>query len=100
MKLYSTAGQSPDVDLQEAFFRGLPPDNGLYMPDSIPTLPKEFIDNLDQKSIQEIAFAVCKNFLGNDLTDAEISSALACSILALAISTFASARSVSVVAIT
>jgi len=80
MKLYSTAGQSPDVDLQEAIFRGLPPDNGLYMPESIPVLPQEFIDNLDQKSIQEIAFAVCKNLLGNDLTDAEISSIISKSI--------------------
>jgi len=80
MKLYSTAGQSPNVDLHEAIFRGLPPDNGLYMPESIPVLPKEFIDNLDQKSIQEIAFAVCKNLLGDDLTDAELTAIISKSI--------------------
>ncbi|MEY4384228.1 MAG: Threonine synthase [Bacteroidota bacterium] len=72
MKLYSTAGQSPDVDLEEAIFRGLPPDNGLYMPTEIKRLPEAFLADLENKSIQEIAFAVCKNLLGDDLTDSEI----------------------------
>ena len=36
MILYSTNHQSPDVHLEEAVFRGLPPDNGLYMPHVIP----------------------------------------------------------------
>lgn len=72
MKLYSTAGQSPDVDLEEAIFRGLPPDNGLYMPCEIKRLPEAFLADLSNKSIQEIAVAVCKNLLQDELTDAEI----------------------------
>jgi threonine synthase len=72
MKLYSTAGQSQEVGLEEAIFRGLPPDNGLYMPISINRLPEEFLADLENKSIQEIAFAVCNNLLGDELTDAEI----------------------------
>lgn len=74
MKLYSTAGQSPEVGLEEAIFRGLPPDNGLYMPNEIKRLPEAFLADLENKSIQEIAFAVCKNLLGADLTDQEIQS--------------------------
>lgn len=74
MKLYSTAGQSPNVSVEEAIFKGLPPDNGLYMPESISRLPQAFLDSLETKSIQEIAFAVCKNLLGDDLSDAEIHS--------------------------
>ena len=46
MRLYSTKNPSSFVDLKEAVFRGLPPDNGLYMPETIPTLPKYFIKNL------------------------------------------------------
>ena len=47
MQLYSTKHQSADVDLKEAVLKGLPPDNGLYMPTEIPLLPQTFWDNLD-----------------------------------------------------
>jgi threonine synthase len=72
MKLYSTQHESADVDLQEAIFRGLPPDNGLYMPYEIPVMSASFFESIHTLSLPQIAKAVCKNLLGNDLTDAEI----------------------------
>ena len=72
MKLYSTQHESADVDLQEAIFRGLPPDNGLYMPYEIPAMPVSFFESIHTLSLPQIAKAVCKNLLGDDLTDAEI----------------------------
>ncbi|MDU0808702.1 threonine synthase [Aquirufa regiilacus] len=72
MKLYSTQHESADVDLQEAIFRGLPPDNGLYMPYEIPSMPASFFESIHTLSLPEIAKAVCKNLLGDDLTDSEI----------------------------
>ena len=72
MKLYSTKHESADVDLQEAIFRGLPPDNGLYMPYEIPVMPASFFETIHTLSLPEIAKAVCQNLLGDDLTDAEI----------------------------
>lgn len=72
MKLYSTQHESADVDLEEAIFRGLPPDNGLYMPYEIPVLPASFFASIHTLSLPDIAKAVCKNLLGDDLTDAEI----------------------------
>jgi threonine synthase len=72
MKLYSTQHESADVDLQEAIFRGLPPDNGLYMPYEIPVMPATFFESIHTLSLPQIAKAVCKNLLGADLTDAEI----------------------------
>jgi threonine synthase len=72
MKLYSTQHESADVDLEEAIFRGLPPDNGLYMPYEFPVLPSSFFESIHTLSLPEIAKAVCKNLLGDDLTDAEI----------------------------
>ena len=72
MKLYSTQHESADVDLEEAIFRGLPPDNGLYMPYEFPVLPSSFFESIHTRSLPEIAKAVCKNLLGDDLTDAEI----------------------------
>lgn len=72
MQFFSTNRQSPDVSLQEAVFRGLPPDNGLYMPERIPTLPAEFFLQLDQLSLQEIAFEVSKALLGGDVPEADL----------------------------
>ncbi len=72
MKLYSTQHQSPDVSLEEAIFRGLPPDNGLYMPLSIEKMDPSFFESIQEKSFQEIAEAVCQHLLGSDLTKEEI----------------------------
>jgi threonine synthase len=67
MLLYSTKHESPDVSLEEAVFRGLPPDNGLYMPHEIPTLPASFFENIDKLTINEIALEVCKALLEDDI---------------------------------
>lgn len=60
MKLYSTNNKKKLASLSEAVLKGLPDDNGLFMPEYIPKLPKEFIDNLKNYSFQEIAFTICK----------------------------------------
>ncbi len=60
MQLYSTNDKSHIVSLEEAVFRGLPPDNGLYLPTEIPSLPSSFIENLNKYSMQQIAIEVCK----------------------------------------
>ena len=67
MKLYSTNHQSPDVDLAEAVFRGLPPDNGLYMPTEFTPLSLSFWDNVQNLSLQEIAFEVSNALIGADV---------------------------------
>lgn len=72
MKFYSTNNPSIKVDLEQAVTQGLAPDNGLYMPESIPALPKEFFDTLEQKSFQEIAFAVARNIIGDDVPESEL----------------------------
>jgi threonine synthase len=72
MQLYSTKKIAPDVSLKEAVLRGLPPDNGLYMPYNIPLLPTSFWNNLDTMSYNEMAFEVIKNLLGNYISDSDI----------------------------
>lgn len=72
MKLYSTNRQSPDVDLKEAVFKGLPDDNGLYMPYEIPKLDKSFFENIDKLSFQEIAFQVTKTLVGQDIPEKDL----------------------------
>ena len=60
MRLYSTKNKNAFVDLKEAVLKGLPDDNGLFMPEHFPKLPQSFIDNLEKYSFQEIAYEVSK----------------------------------------
>ena len=61
MRLYSTNNKSKFVSLKEAVMKGLPEDNGLFMPEHIPSLPKAFIENLSNYSFKEIGFEICKH---------------------------------------
>ena len=40
---------------------------GLYMPEKIKQLPKDFFDNIDKMSFQEIAYTVADAFFGEDV---------------------------------
>ncbi len=75
MRYYSTNQQAPWATLEEAVVKGLAPDKGLYMPETIKTLPAEFYDNIDKMSFQEIAYTVADAFFGEDV-DAESLKAL------------------------
>lgn len=63
MQLYSTNDQNLRVSFRDAVFNSLPKDNGLYMPVEIPQLPADFIANLDQYPLPEIAFRVADTLL-------------------------------------
>jgi len=67
MKYYSTNGNAPIADLHKAVVKGLAEDRGLYMPEKIKQLPKEFFDNIDKMSFQEIAYTVADAFFGEDV---------------------------------
>nr|QJR98079.1 threonine synthase [uncultured Prevotella sp.] len=67
MKYYSTNHTAPLASLEEAVVKGLAGDRGLYMPENIKALPKEFFDNIDKMSFQEIAYAVADAFFGEDV---------------------------------
>lgn len=72
MQLYSTNNPSLKVELKEAVMQSLAKDKGLYMPEVIPVLDKEFIDHLENYSFQEIAFIVSKNLIGNYIPDTDL----------------------------
>lgn len=67
MKYYSTNKNAPEVSLQEAVVKGLAPDNGLYMPETIKELPQSFFENIGNMSFQEIAYTVADAFFGEDI---------------------------------
>lgn len=67
MKYYSTNGMAPVATLEKAVVKGLAEDRGLYMPQYIKQLPKEFFDNIANLSFQEIAYTVADAFFGEDV---------------------------------
>ncbi len=69
MIYYSTNKKSAEVDFRTAVLKGLPEDNGLYMPKQIPELPIEFISSLPNLTLPEISFRVANAFLSEDLSN-------------------------------
>lgn len=67
MKYYSINKQSPVVNFREATVYGQAPDKGLYFPESIPALAKDFINNIENYSDEEIAFSVISPYIGDEI---------------------------------
>ena len=67
MNYYSTNGQATNASLEEAVVKGLASDKGLFMPDTIKSLPYEFFENIDKLTFQEIACKVADAFFGEDI---------------------------------
>jgi threonine synthase len=72
MKLYSTKNRDNIASLKEAVLRGLPADNGLYMPVEVPIIEEEFFKNLQNYSFQEIAYRVSKTLLSGAIPDSDL----------------------------
>lgn len=67
MKYYSTNKQAADATLEEAVVKGLAADKGLYMPYEIKPLPSSFYNEIENLSLQEIAYRVADAFFGEDV---------------------------------
>ena len=55
------------ADLHKAVVKGLAEDRGLYMPERIEQLPKEFFQHIQDMSFQDIAYNVASAFFGEDV---------------------------------
>lgn len=72
MHYYSTQKQAPPVSLQEAVVKGLAPDRGLYMPETIDPLSSSFYDGITGMSLTTIARNVARAFFGEDIPQKEL----------------------------
>lgn len=72
MKLYSTNNKNLRVSFQEAVFNSMPQDKGLYMPVEIPRLPQSFIANIENYTLQEIAFTIASALLKDEIPEADL----------------------------
>lgn len=71
----STRNGSERVTASQAILKGLAPDGGLYMPETIPSLDID-MDVLTKMNYQEIAYEVMKLFL-TDFTEEELKACIA-----------------------
>ncbi len=67
MKYYSLNHNAPKVSFEEAVIRGLASDKGLYFPESISPLSKDFFENIENLSNSEIAFEAIQQFVGGEI---------------------------------
>jgi len=72
MQYYSTNNRDLKVSLKEAVFRGLAPDKGLFMPEKFVCLDQNFVTNLPDYSVEEIAYTVSDAFFGDDVEKDEL----------------------------
>lgn len=72
MKFFSLHNQSPKVNFEEAVVQGIAPDKGLYFPEKINPLAKEFFENIEQYTNHEIAYQLIKQFVGDEINDTDL----------------------------
>jgi len=74
MQYYSTKHQVPPVNFAEAVLKGLPDDNGLFMPTAIPTAHEVVAKYTaqPQHTFSELAYDIAVKFLSPTFTDQEI----------------------------
>lgn len=77
MRYYSTQKQSSTVSLKEAVVKGLAPDRGLYMPETIGQLPPSFYKEITGMNLTTIAQTVARKFFGEDIPQEELDGIVA-----------------------
>ena len=77
MKYYSLNNQTPKVNFQKAVIQGLAPDRGLYFPESLTPISKDFFDKIENFSNEEIGFTVMNQFVGDEITEQNLRKIIA-----------------------
>jgi threonine synthase len=74
LSFLSTNGQSPAVNLREAFLAGQAPDRGLYLPEKFPRLAPAEIAAFAGMPYHEIAFRVLSQYTGGIIPDPDLAA--------------------------
>ncbi len=72
MQYYSTNKHSPKVDFKEATIKGQAPDKGLYFPEKISPLSRDFLLNFRKWSNEAIAFHMIQPYVGNSIPSVKL----------------------------
>ena len=77
MNYYSLHHKSPISTFKNAVVQGLAKDRGIYFPDKITQLSKDFIDNISDYTNHEIAYEVIKQFVGDEIPTEKLKEIIA-----------------------
>lgn len=69
MRYYSLNNNQLTASFKQAVIKGIADDKGLYFPEEIPQLPKDFIDNIEYFSNDEIAYECIRPFIGDAIPE-------------------------------
>ncbi len=72
MRYISTRGDAPILNFEDVVITGLASDGGLYVPDTIPTFPKEQLSYLATLSYQDLALEIMSPFIGGEIPRKDI----------------------------
>mgnify|MGYP003629948238 FL=1 len=72
MNFYSLNKKAPNVSFKDAVIKGLAPDKGLYFPESITPLEKDFFNHIEYFTNNEIAYEVIKQFVADEIPEKEL----------------------------
>jgi threonine synthase len=72
MRLHSTNNRTLETTFLHATMQGLADDGGLWMPDTLPTLPASFFANLADMDFPTIANYVIQAFVGDEIPPADV----------------------------
>jgi threonine synthase len=67
MNYYSLHRKSPNTTFKNAVVQGLAKDRGIYFPENITPLSKDFIENITKYTHHEIAYEVIRQFVGDEI---------------------------------
>lgn len=72
MRFYSTNNTKHFVDLHEAVIHSLPPDNGLYMPETIQPFDDDFWKTWQDLSFSELGYKIAKQIFQNAIPNEDL----------------------------
>ena len=72
MQYYSTNSKHDYVSLRDAIMRSMAHDGGVYMPESIPLIPRALFKNIADMSLTDIAYVAGTVLFGSDIPPARI----------------------------
>ncbi|WP_298763420.1 threonine synthase [uncultured Polaribacter sp.] len=77
MNYYSLHHKSPKTTFKNAVVEGLAKDRGIYFPENITPLSKDFIENIENYTNNEIAYEAIKQFVGDEIPTEKLKDIIA-----------------------
>lgn len=72
MRYISTNNPNVRVSLSEAVNRCVAADGGLFIPETLPYIPRAFFNNISEMSLRDIAYVVATTFFGDEIDSVKL----------------------------